>query len=439
MKLSKLAIAAYAVPAFALAVLYLPLFSYVTPFYVAERGVDIAWLGAAWIIIRLFDAFSDPLIGWLSDRTQSRWGRRRIWLVASVPVLLLATWQVFRPPEEAGLTHAIIWLFVLTLGWTMAQTPYAAWGAEIASSYDGRTRITAAREGVVLVGTVIATLVYFGAGEGGAGLGALAVVVLVALPVGVFVSVAFAPEHRRQIQAAKGIVTSWRELRGNTPFKRLLVAWFVNGLANGAPVSLFLFFVIHRLEAGEVTYNLGGPVPYAGACLLAYFGAAILGVPIWSWLAKRIGKHRAWVVGMIWTCVFFAIALGLGPGDTGLFLAVSVLTGFAFGADMALPPSIQADVIEMDAREHGSVRAGLFFALWLVATKAAIALSSGLVLITLGFAGFDAEILTNSDTALWTLTLLYAGFPIILKLIVAGVMWRFPLDRAVVEDLGREY
>lgn len=436
MTLSRFAIAAYAVPAFALAVLYLPLFSYVTPFYVAERSVDIALLGGAWIAIRMFDAFSDPLIGWLSDRTPARFGRRRIWLAASVPVLLLATWQVFRPPEEAGLIHAIIWLFVLTLGWTMAQTPYAAWGAEMADGYDTRTRVTAWREAVVLVGTVAATLVYFGAGEGGAGLGALAIVVVITLPVGVLLAIWRAPEPVRDMAAAKSPLASWRELRGNGPFRRLLVAWFINGAANGAPVSLFLFFVIHRLDAGDVSLDLGGPVPFAGACLLAYFGAAILGVPVWSWLARKIGKHRAWVVAMIWTCAFFAIALGLGPGDTDLFLMVSLLTGFAFGADMALPPAIQADVIEMDAREHGSVRAGLFFALWLVATKAAVALSSGLVLIVLGLVGFDAESGDNDSLSLWVLTLLYAGLPIALKLVVAVLMWRFPLDRRAMEAQG---
>ena len=76
MSISRLAIGAYALPAFALAVLYLPLFSYVTPFYVSERGVDVTLLGVAWIAIRLFDAFSDPVIGWLSDRTPARLGRR---------------------------------------------------------------------------------------------------------------------------------------------------------------------------------------------------------------------------------------------------------------------------------------------------------------------------------------------------------------------------
>ena len=92
---------AYALPAIGLAALYLPLYSYVSPFYVAERGVDLAALGAVWIAIRLFDAISDPAMGWISDRTPVTWGRRRLWLGASVPLICLGTWQVFVPPELA--------------------------------------------------------------------------------------------------------------------------------------------------------------------------------------------------------------------------------------------------------------------------------------------------------------------------------------------------
>jgi len=97
---------AYALPALPLAALYLPLFSYVTPFYANERGVDIAALGAAWIAIRMFDAVSDPLAGWLSDRTVRVIGRRG-WVILAVPLILVATWQAFVPPEDAGLPHAV--------------------------------------------------------------------------------------------------------------------------------------------------------------------------------------------------------------------------------------------------------------------------------------------------------------------------------------------
>ena len=423
MNLSRRLLWSYSLPALALAALYLPLYTYVTPFYAAERGVDLAALGTAWIVIRLFDAVSDPAVGWLSDRTSGSYGRRRTWLVASVPVIVLGTWQAFVPPADAGLGHAAFWLFVVTLGWTMAQTPYAAWGAEIAPDYDGRTRVTAWRETLVLIGTLTATLAYVASGGGGAGLQTIAITVAIALPVAVcvcVVKVQDAPIERKLPVPGWRLSAGLTELMLNIPFRRVLGAWFLNGLANGLPVTLFLFFTSDRLGLDEET---------SGLMFLLYFASAIVGVPFWSWFAKRTSKHRAWSLAMLWACAVFSAALFLGPGDGVAFGVISVLTGLAFGADLTLPPSIQADVVELDRHQSGRSRAGLFFAIWQVATKAALAFSSGIALIILGQVGFSTGS-GNSNTALWTLSILYAGAPIILKLAAVACMWNFPLNRS---------
>ncbi|MBY8977544.1 MFS transporter [Rhodobacteraceae bacterium NNCM2] len=419
---STLSVVCYALPALALAALYLPLFTYVTPFYVAERGVDLAALGAAWIAIRLFDAVSDPAMGWLSDRTRSRWGRRRIWIVTAVPLITIACWQAFVPPADAGLGHAVFWLFALTIGWTMAQTPYAAWGAEVAEGYDDRARITGWREAMVLVGTLATTVLYFAGGEGGEGLALIAAVIAVLLPLAVLVAVTAMGEAQEVSERRLDLREGWRTLSGNLLFRRLLIAFFINGAANALPASLLLFFVEYRLGAPEA---LAWLVPL-------YFVCAVAGVPFWTWAARRWSKHRAWGVAMLYACAVFTGALFLGEGDVAGFGVVVVLTGLALGADMSLPPAIQADVIERDRQQTGAARAGMFFAIWQVATKAALAISSGLGFIALGWAGFRT-LPDNSPEALMTLSLLYAGVPVLLKLVAVSLMWRFPLDRAAME------
>lgn len=416
---SRLAAAAYGLPAIALAALYLPLFTYVAPFYIEERGVDIQAMGLALIGIRLFDAAINPGIGWLSDRTRVRSGRRRVWLVGTTPLICLATWMAFVPPPAAGLNHAVIWLFVLGLAWTMVQTPYNAWGAEITDDPTGRVQVTAWREGLALVGTVATTLAYFLGGTGGGGLAAVAAMVVVLLPLGVLAAVWLAPERAPRPRQRVTIAQGARAMARNAGFRRLLLAWFINGAANALPATLFLFFVAQRIQAPEAV----------GWLLLVYFAAAILGLPFWSWAAGRFGKHRTWGAAMIYNCAVFAPALALGAGDLTGFAVVAVLSGLALGADLSLPPAIQADVIEQDTADTGAERAGVFFAVWQLATTSALALSSGLALIALGAAGFDgaADPGGNAPPALLALSLLYAGAPIVLKLAAVALMWNFTL------------
>lgn len=137
---------------------------------------------------------------------------------------------------------------------------------------------------------------------------------------------------------------------------------------------------------------------------------------------------------MIIALVIFAPAVLLGQGDLLLFTAICVATGLTLGADLSLPASIQADVVDQDTAETGEQRTGLFFALWSVATKAALAISAGIALISLDLAGFESGA-ENSQTALLTLAVLYALVPAILKLIAVALMWNFPLGKVEQEEL----
>jgi GPH family glycoside/pentoside/hexuronide:cation symporter len=411
------ALLAYAAPAAPLAALYFPVYVYVAPFYAAEQAVSLAALGTLLIAVRLLDAVSDPLMGWVSDHVHTRFGRRKPWVGLSAPLVAVSVWMLMVPPPGAGLAHAALWLSALTLSWTVALTPYYAWGAEMTGAYDGRARVTAWREGAALVGTVLAVLLYQGAGAGGAGLEAVALFVAVALPLATLAALRGAPEPRDYSRTELRLRDALRTLLAPGPFRRLLAAYFVNGAANAFPASLFLFFIEDRLRA-----------PEAGWLLLVYFLCAIAGMPFWAALSRRIGKHRAWGAAMLWACAVFVFVPFLGAGDVAAFTAVCVLTGLALGADLALPPAIQADVVDHDTAATGEQRTGLFFALWSVATKAALALAGGAALIALDLAGF-APGGENDAAALTALALLYAAAPVVLKLVAVAMMWRFPIDR----------
>jgi Na+/melibiose symporter-like transporter len=139
-----------------------------------------------------------------------------------------------------------------------------------------------------------------------------------------------------------------------------------------------------------------------------------------------MGKHRAWIAAMVWACAVFVWVPLLGPGDVWWFVAVCVLTGLSLGADLVLPSAMQADVVDLDTLESGSQRTGVFFALWGMATKLALAVAVGLAFPLLDLAGFrDGS--DNDAFALFALAALYALVPVIFKAIAIVLMHGYPI------------
>jgi Na+/melibiose symporter-like transporter len=138
---------------------------------------------------------------------------------------------------------------------------------------------------------------------------------------------------------------------------------------------------------------------------------------------------------MIWASAVFVWVPLLGPDDVWPFLAICLLSGLSLGVDMALPASIQADVVDVDRARGGGERAGLFFGIWGMATKLALALAVGLAFPLLALAGFDPD--AAAPGSLWALSLLYGALPVAFKLAAVALVWRFPLDRAALQSLQR--
>lgn len=424
-------LAAYGAPAIALAILLLPPYVYLPAFYTQTLGLPLDWIGYIIILARVFDAFTDPLIGFLSDRTGGRYGRRKPWILLGLPVVAISAVMLFAPPTQVTLSHFAIGLFALTLGWTMMILPYNAWGAELSGDYHERTRIAGVREGVGLFGTLIAAstptiLSAIGYTDPRLHMMALGVIVIALMLPTVAWALLKVPEPPPVTETRVNFSDGLRAIAGNAPFRRLIVAYLINAFANGLPATLFLLFVAHVIGAGDAY----------GSLLLAYFLAGLIAIPFWAWLARRIGKHRTWVIAMVLACGAFAFTpFVVGYADVVPFLIISIISGMGVGADLVLPAAIHADVVDADTRVSGEQRTGLFFALWGIATKLAFALAAVSFPI-LHAVGFDASALgvdgksLNSPDALFALTMLYSAVPIAIKLVAMAMMWNFPLDEA---------
>ncbi|SUU91288.1 Na+/melibiose symporter-like transporter [Aminobacter aminovorans] len=431
----------YALPAIPLAAVALPLYVIVPTFYAQNLGIPIAAVGTVLLMIRLLDAACDPLIGWLCDQVFIKSGRRRTFFLMSVPLTAVAAFMVFWPPSGAGVGYLAFWGTLLSVGYTATMLPYAAWGAELSTDYRGRSVVSAFREGATLVGTLIAVVLPFAVGldsiDGLHGLAAVAVLTIVLLPSAGLLAVKTVPEPANRSTRKLSLAASLRFVVRNRPFVRLITAFLLNGFANAIPATLFLYFVSERLGAAE----LRGPL------LFLYFLCGMLGVPLAVWLAAKAGKHRTWCGAMTVACAVFAFAGFLGVGDIVPFAIICAATGVLLGFDLALPPAIQADVIDYDTASSGEQRSGLYFAAWGLATKLSLALGVGLVFPILAWSGFDATgDQAMPETALATLSALYAWLPILPKAAAIAVMWNFPLGedaqrslRARIDSTGRAH
>ncbi|MEQ8659413.1 MAG: MFS transporter, partial [Gammaproteobacteria bacterium] len=213
---------------------------------------------------------------------------------------------------------------------------------------------------------------------------------------------------------------AWRDLGAllRVPAcRRTLVCWFVNGVANGLPAVLFPLVVSDWLALGERDTFL---------LLACYFGAAVGGAPLWLRFARRRGKTPAWRLAIALNVIVFAQVAWLGPASAQWFYLVCLMSGLTLGADLTLPPSIQADVLAADRAASGRRRTASAFALWTMATKLALALAVGLAFIGLGAdgaAGADAAAAVDPGRLL----LGYVVLPVALKLVLLVLLGK-PLE-----------
>ena len=423
--LSRGVLFAYGLPGLPLAALLLPLYVTLPAFYAVDLGLGFSAVGVVLLLARLWDMVTDPVIGAVSDRLTTRFGRRRPWLLAGAPFVMASAGFLFLPGPGVGWGGLLLWTMVLYLGATMILLPYSAWGAELSTDYDERSRITGWREGLVVVGTLLAAglPVVVGA-ERGAALEVIAWSLWIVLPLCLGIAVCFVPERpavlTRRLAWREGLRVLWR----NGPFCRLIAAYFLNGVANGLPATLFLLYVERVLQAPD----------WSGILLFIYFFCGVAAIPVWLRLSTHWGKHRTWIGAMIWAAVIFAFVPLLGPGDELWFLAICVLTGISLGADLTLPASMQADVVDLDTLRSRQSRAGLYFAFWGVATKLALALAVGIAFPLLDLAGLKADLEPGkemaSETGLFALAALYSLLPAVIKLGSVALVAGYPITAA---------
>ncbi len=379
-----------------LAMAMLPIYVLVPNFYATEVGLGLGLTGAILFAARLVDTVQDPWLGWMIDRLTPR-GWNRLVLAAAVG-LAVAMAALLVPPTGS---HWLIgtWLALALVATyslhSLINITYLAWGARLSDLQAVRTQVAAWREGAGLLGVVLASVLpallssWLGQATAMALFAGLFALMLAAAT-GLLVWRAPRP------QRPAGVGLGWRVPLNNRAFRQLSRVFFVNAVAVAIPATLALFFIADRLALAD----------RAGLFLTLYFVSGAAGLPLWTRLANRVGKARAWRAGMAMACCAFVWAAWLGPGDAWAYAGVCLLCGLALGADLALPPALLADLIPP---EHRNATAA-YFGLWSLLAKLALAVS-GLALPVLALLGYQP-----GQPAGIELALVYAALPCLLKI-----------------------
>lgn len=421
-------LSAYGFMAFPLAAGFIVLQVMVPTHYAETTALSLSTIGTIMLLARLWDTVTDPLIGYLSDKTPQKLGRRRIWIVGSVPLICLSIYYLFNPRPDVGIGYLICWTLIIYAAGTMAIVPMNAWGAELSPDYRQRSRITGVRAAFGLTGTMAALMVPALLGQEGSGDLELTLQINSWLAIGTLlvasVVLFLVPDNNPTFLPKTQVKDAFLLIARPSPFRQLIISFLNNSAANAVPATLFLFYVTYVLKVPDM----------AGPLLFLYFICAAVSVPFWIWISGYFGKHRTWHWSIIIACLLFFWTPFLGEGDLLVYMLIVIGTGITTGCDLIIPSSMNGDLVEWDTAQHGCRRPGMLFAIWGTTTKLSYALAIGIAFPLLDFFGFSAGI-DNTPGAITALAILYGGPCIGFKMLALYAMRDYPITEAVYQKI----
>ncbi len=411
--------------------------SFLLTLYIFKYATDVlliapAAMGLIFAVARIWDAISDPLVGYLSDRTRTRLGRRRPWLFAAVPAFALVPVMMWSPPEGLGGVWLIVWMTVGILLYETVLTiffvPHLALGGELSMDRDERTRVFAFRQvpwslgffacvGAVYLLTTAddkREMAFWVSGLGGLGAAMLILFGAVRLR-----------EHASHIgRGGDSPLKAFADIMRNPPARMLLLVFLIESLGVATLGIIAPYFMQYVVKA-ESAYSL---------MLLFHFVPSLLMIPFGVMLARRYGKKSVWGASMVLAGVSYGANYWAGEGDIAWVMFWVMGTGLAVGISAVVGPSLQADVIDYDEYRTGERKEGAYFALWNFVRKAANGIMGALAGVALQFSGFVPNAEQSADTQQW-LSFLYAGVPGLAMLL--GAWMFFSLFRFDAKDHQR--
>ena len=424
-------------PCVPFAALGLPIVVTLPEFYGTELKLG-GIVGIVFAVVRLFDIFVDPPLGYAMDRTRTKLGRFKLWMLLCLPILFVATGFIFLARMGVGPVYLGAWLFVLYVGFSIAALSQASWGGVLSTDYDERSRIFAVWQVGNILGIIAAALIpvivqrypaAFGVAPDQAyvrGVEIMGLFIMAALPLTVGLALWLVPEKVSNASTHDLKLSHYFDMWKRRNVRRILYADLFMGLAPGVMAALFFYFFeqtkgLTRLQSSEA--------------MLLYFVSGIVGAPIWIAMSKRLGKHTTLIVSSV---IFAALygAMYFAPKDN--FIACAAMTfanGIPYAASLLLTRAMMADIGDEVLDETGHDHKGTLMAILSATTKVGYAISA-LTITLAGWLGFNVKFPDQSpDSARTWIEVLFIGLPVMFLLLGALSLRGYDLTPARHRDI----
>lgn len=409
------------------------------PFYTDVALLAPALVGTAIALGRVWDGVNDPITGWLSDRTRTRFGRRRPYLGLMILPLALCFVAIWKPP--VGTSNEIFLyllgaLFLFDVFFGFYSTPYLALGAELSTDYAERARVVSLRAMFHNLGLLVGGGVFIGVATNLGGgrdayatagtlLGCLMLLSGAIAFLGTREPAAPPPSERASF---RGLIADLRATLRLRSF-RIIVAGSALALCGSSINQAFALYVFR---------DAFGADQRAGLVIAVYLLAATVSFPFWAAAAARFGKNLAFAVCLMWSVVGLTASPIVDAGwSLTAVLTFIVIAGMGVGG-YVLPLAIVADVFDEDELESGKRREGAFFGVWTLAMKLAAAVGIAFAGVLLPYLGYVPGAAQQTPDTIWAMKLAWGPLPALFFVATILVVRRFPLDRERVRAIQAE-
>ena len=397
-------------------------------FYTDGALIAPALAANALLIGKIWDGINDPLFGWVSDRTRSRFGKRRVYMIFGALPLAVSVMLLWFVPGGLGDIGLFLWIaisFILfDTFWTITNVPYYALTAELTDDYDERASLTAYRMilGVpaFIVGAALTPAIVGMFDIKRVGYGVVGVIYGILAAVALWVSAAGLRERRaiRESQSETPPIRAFLVTLKNRPFVRLISAYLIANISFSLVRTLLAYFLTYQLDMEE-------QVPIVMFLLLVFVGIFLFP---WKFLSERWNKGPAYALGLAIGGLAVASTFFLPDSPTPWIYVIAIVAGIGFSAQWVFPWAMVPDVVEYDRLETGEHRGGMYYGVWGLATK----ISEAFALAAVGWAltGFGyVPNAVQTPQALFGIRLFFSLIPALLILVALPFLFKYPITR----------